>query len=143
MILGAQRSSNRLKASSRFTLGMRSARFCAFECLQEDIHAPDMSSRKHTPGEAATRHHSLHERRRAAHRNLSAKARIRQMGSRQRRKPLPKLLVIHRGPHVESSPLLFVARSLHELSKAFPGRREDIEADASLLGGDASGGTFG
>jgi hypothetical protein len=66
-----------------------------FERLQENIDAANMSSRTHTPSQADARHHGVQERGRTAHRDLSAKACIRQMGSRQRGEPPPKLLLIH------------------------------------------------
>src|SRR5918996_986760 len=79
------------------------ARGGSFQRFKEDIDAAKMLSRKHTPSKATARYDSLQERRRTAHRDLSAKACIRDMGSRQRREPPPNLFRIHRGAHVESS----------------------------------------
>jgi hypothetical protein len=52
-----------------------------------------MPGGSHPPSQATAWHHRAQCRRRAADRDLSAKAGIRQMGSRQGRKPAPKLLV--------------------------------------------------
>jgi len=71
------------------------ARCRPFERIQKNIDAADMSSRRRASGYAATRNYSVHGRGRTAHRDLSANACIRQMGSRQRRKPPPKAVVIH------------------------------------------------
>src|SRR5205823_12952281 len=71
------------------------ARCSALERLQKNIDATHMSSGTRATNQAATRNQSLQERRRAAHRDVSANACIRQMGGGQRREPPPSLLVIH------------------------------------------------
>src|SRR5215216_5404991 len=114
------------------------ARCSPLERLQEKIDTADMLSRSHPPSQATAWHHRAQRRRRAADRDLSAKAGIRQMGSRQRRKPPPKLVVIHGAAHDLLLRLPLVARSLHQRSKALPGRREDIQGDTALLVGDGS-----
>ena len=65
------------------------ARCGPFERLEEDINAAGMPGRTHPPSQPATGHDRMHARRRAAHRELSADACIGQMGSGQRRKPVP------------------------------------------------------
>jgi hypothetical protein len=57
--------------------------------------AAGMLGRRHPPSQAAAGHRSAQKRRRAAHWDLSANACISQMGSSQRCKPPPNLLVIH------------------------------------------------
>ena len=84
------------------------ARCGPFERLEENIDAADMPGRTHPPSQPATGHDRVHTRRRAAYRELSADACIRQMGSGQRRKPPPELLVIHPAP--SCSHLLFAVR---------------------------------
>ncbi len=66
-----------------------------FEGFEEDVDAAGVPGWGRTPGEAATRHYSAQLGRPAAHWRMSAKARIRQVGARQGRKPLRKLVVIH------------------------------------------------
>jgi hypothetical protein len=60
------------------------------------------------------------------------------MGRRQRRKPPPKLLVSPGAAHELLLRRPLVAQSLHQLSKAPPGRREDIKGDTALLADDGS-----
>src|SRR5258708_4232790 len=71
------------------------ARSSLLQRLQEDVDAAGVSSRNYTPGQAASRNNSLHERGGAPHWGLSANARICQMGGSQCCKPLPDNFVIH------------------------------------------------
>src|SRR5215216_4980429 len=114
------------------------ARCSPLERLQEKIDTADMLSRSHPPSQATAWHHRAQSRRRAAYRDLSAKAGIRQMGSSQRRQPPTKLVVIHGGAQGLILRLRLVARSLRQRSEALPGRGEDIEGDTALLAGDGS-----
>src|SRR5438067_5230243 len=63
--------------------------------FQEDVDAAGVSSRDYTPGQAASWNNSVQERGGAAHWDLSAKARICQMGGSQSCTPLPNVFGIH------------------------------------------------
>src|SRR5579859_3822298 len=63
--------------------------------FQEDVDAAGVSSRGYTSGQAASWNNRMQERRGAAHRCLSANARICQLGGGQCGKPLPNIYVIH------------------------------------------------
>jgi hypothetical protein len=60
------------------------------------------------------------------------------MGSGQRRKPAPKLWVIHGGAQALLLLLGLVVGSLRQFSKALSRRGEDIEGDTALLAGDGA-----
>src|SRR5437762_10828405 len=71
------------------------ARSSLLQRFQENVDAAGVSSRDYTPGQAASWNNSSQERGGAAHRGLSANARICQMGGSQCCKPLPNIFVIH------------------------------------------------
>src|SRR6267378_8513363 len=63
--------------------------------FQEDVDAAGVSSRDHTPGQAASWNDSMQRRGGAAHWGLSANARICQVGGGQGCKPPPSIFGIH------------------------------------------------
>ena len=71
------------------------ARCCRFECLQEGIDAAGMPGGTDTTGQAAARHHSMQERRSAAHWEAGAYTGVRQVGCGEGCEPLLQHLVVH------------------------------------------------
>jgi hypothetical protein len=68
---------------------------CRFECLQEGIDAAGMPGGTDTTGQAAARHHSTQERRRATHWDLGAYTSVGQVGCGEGCEPLLQHLVVH------------------------------------------------